>query len=68
MEMALKGGAGGRGAKISFGEQVSNNQNDIVRPLYCIPFSELRFDIVRHMMDTEPNNAFSKHFFPEVLT
>ena len=68
MEMVLKGGAGGRGVKISVGEQVSNNQNDIVPPLYYIPFTELRFEIVRHMMDTEPNNAFSKHFFPEVLT
>ena len=65
MEMVLQGGERGQNF---YWWKISNNQNDIVRPLYCIPFSESRFDIVRHMMDTEPNNAFSKHFFPEVLT
>ena len=68
MEMDLKGGGREKGDKIFVGEQVSNNQNDIVRPVCCISFTESRFEIVRHMMDTEPNNAFSKHFFPEVLT
>ena len=47
MEMALKGGAGGRGVKISVGEQVLNNQNDIVPSLHYIPFTELRFEILR---------------------